>query len=371
MKYFDVIIAGGGIMGVATAYRLAREGLEVLVLEKTSVGYEASGRNAGGVRQQFRDSKETALAIHSVRIWEGLAKELDLDVEYRQGGSLRFALSEADATSLRQAVAQDQAAGLSVELLKPNEVDRLVPINMEAIRCASYCRTDGHANPTKTTQAFAGAARRFGAIIEEATEVTAITREDSTFLVEAGNTAYRAVRVMVAAGPWSAPLLHPFGVRLPLTPRRPEMAETEPLSPFLKQFVSLGDLKGYGRQTVSGTVHFGIRSIDATLEDSEPTYERVVRALNEWVALFPQMEGATIRRSWCGFTNWTPDHRPIIGPVPDEPGLFLCTGFSGHGFALGPGVASVMADFICGREPEIDVQPLGLQRFFAEEARSI
>jgi sarcosine oxidase subunit beta len=360
---FDVIIIGGGIMGLSTSYRLATEGCSTLLIEKRSAGFEASTRNAGGVRQQFRDPRETELAQYSVEIWKGLDKELSSDIEYRQGGGFRFALEPEDLPDLRATYERDVKSGLPVELLSPVEVAELIPINPRELVMASYCATDGQANPVKTCEALAAASRAAGAVIREGEGAIRVEQEGGHYKVVTNLSSYTGRKAVIAAGPWSRHLLAHMGVRLPLTPRRPEMAETEEVPPVTESFVSLGDLRGYGRQTASGNFHVGVRSIDARLDEAESTSERVRQSLETWARLFPHLEGVRIVRTWTGYTNWTPDQSPIIGPVPKIEGLFVCTGFCGHGFALGPAVGFVMADLILDRAPDVDIAPLALDRF--------
>lgn len=359
---YDVIIAGGGIMAISTAYRLAIEGLSTLVIEKSTVGYEASSRNAGGVRQQFRDPRETELAKFSVEIWKGLKDEIGTDLEYTQAGSMRLAMRDDEMEELREAYKRDRRSGLPVELLDPEDTISLMPANPQAFKLASYCPTDGHANPVLTCQAFAEAAKKRGAIVREGEAVTAIEKNGHGFTVRTTKSEFRAKQVVIAAGPWSAKLAEPF-ISLPLTPRKPEMAETEPLELFLNPFISLGDLKGYGRQTAAGNLHIGVRSIDAAIDEPDSSHTRVEQALTDWAELFPQLTGVKIRRTWSGYTNWTPDLCPIIGEIPNEPGVLICTGFSGHGFALGPAVGVIMADLLQGRPASASIKGLGVERF--------
>lgn len=360
---FDVVIVGGGIMGLSTGYRLAREGHSTLILERSTAGFEASSRNAGGVRQQFRDPRETALAMYSAEIWRHLGAELDADLEYRQGGGFRLALEADDVPELRSIFERDRRAGLPVELLTPAEVATLVPVDPTAFQLATFCPTDAQANPHKVCAAFAAAARKAGAELRENEGVRTIVRSDDGFEIATDTAVHRGRQVVIAAGPWSAELLRPLGTDLPLVPRRPEMAETEPVEPFLDAFVSLGDLRGYGRQAASGALNIGVRSIDAPLDAPESSHQRVKSSLEGWARLFPRLNGVEVRRTWTGYTNWTPDGCPVIGPVEGVEDLYVCTGFSGHGYALGPAVGVVLTDLLIGREPPVDVRALGLERF--------
>lgn len=151
----DVIIIGGGIMGCSTAYRLAQKGVDVLVLEQKEIGNGGSCRNAGGVRQSARDPKELQLAMYAVaNIWPTLSEELGVDVEYHQGGNLRLGLTEKDIKVLENHTAKSTKVGLDVKMISGDEARELCPYMSEEVIAASWCPTDGHANPLKTTLGF-------------------------------------------------------------------------------------------------------------------------------------------------------------------------------------------------------------------------
>ena len=151
----DVIIIGGGIMGCATAYRLAKQGVDVLVLEKKEIGNGGSCRNAGGVRQSARDPKELPLAMYAVaNIWPHLSEELGVDVEYHQGGNLRLGLTEKDIKVLENHTAKSLKLGLDVKMISGDEAREICPYMSKEVVAASWCPTDGHANPLKATLGF-------------------------------------------------------------------------------------------------------------------------------------------------------------------------------------------------------------------------
>jgi len=363
-KQYEVAIVGGGIAGMSTAFRLAEAGVQTVIIEKSTLGFEASSRNAGGVRHMFRDPKEIPLAKFSIEIWQNLGAELGAEVEYVQNGCVRLAMNAAEVESLKSAYEKDLAGGLPVQLLGPDEILELIPAAPGEILMASYCPEDGHANPTATCQALAEAIHRRGVTIREQTEVTSIRTSRDRFTISMNDdTVIEASKVLLAAGPWTSELLKQFDLDVPLVLRRPEMAETEVLEPFLKPFVGLGDLRGYGRQTLEGRMHMGIRNLDADLHAPESTHELIRNAKGMWSKVFPQLEQAEIVRSWSGFTARTPDECAMLGAVPGINGLFVASGFSGHGFAVGPGTGVALANIIQGKDPGVDISQLGISRF--------
>lgn len=163
----DVVVIGGGIVGCASAYHLARRGVRVLLLDKGRIGHEQSSRNMGAVRQQARDPVETPLMIECVRLWEGLARELDADIEWVQGGNLGLAATPEELARFERAERVGREFGLDCRLLGAAQVKEVVPRMASSWRGGLYTPTDGHASAPKTTQAFADAARRHGAVLEE------------------------------------------------------------------------------------------------------------------------------------------------------------------------------------------------------------
>lgn len=171
----DVLIIGGGIMGGSLAYFLAKSRKSVILLEKSHIGAEASGRNNGGVRQQGRNPAEFPLAVKSVEMWPCLSKELGYDIEYRRGGNLMLARNQQQMAAFEERVKREKEMGLDVRLVTPEEASRLVPgLLKKKITGGAYCPTDGTANPIRVSFAFAKAAKARGAKIYTHTEVIGI-----------------------------------------------------------------------------------------------------------------------------------------------------------------------------------------------------
>ena len=177
MQPTDVVIIGGGISGVAAAYELAGAGASVTLVEKGDLASMASGWTLAGVRQSGRDPAEIPLAVAAVKRWEQLAEALEADVEYRQDGNLRLARTEDEVPVIARLVDEGRSLGLPMEYLDGNDdVRRLAPALAPSILAASYCPTDGHANPLKVVRAFAEAAKRRGVTVSTVGLVPAITK---------------------------------------------------------------------------------------------------------------------------------------------------------------------------------------------------
>src|SRR5829696_2461907 len=218
MRTTEVVVIGGGISGTAAAYELARAGVRVTLLEQGSLASMASGWTLAGVRQSGRHPAELPLATAAVARWEQLGEELGADVEYRREGNLRLARSPAEVPVIQTIVAEQRDLGLDLSYLPDNAAVReIAPAIAPSVLAASYCPTDGHANPIATVQAFARAAERHGATLSTETLVTAIDVSDGHVRgVHTTGGHIAAATVVVAAGVHTTRLCAPLGLDVPI-----------------------------------------------------------------------------------------------------------------------------------------------------------
>src|SRR5436309_2372211 len=212
----EIVIIGGGIVGCAAAYYLARRGLAPLLLEGREVGGQQSGRNWGFVRQQGRDPLELPLMMESNRLWQGLEAELGADMEWVQGGNLALAASEERMALFEEWLGIARSFGLDTRLLRRRDLEAVAPGMHGSWVGGMYTPSDGHAEPAKATEAFARAAAARGATIETgrmAESLLTANGEIAGVVTDAGEI--RTTRLVCAAGAWSAPLLRTVGLRLP------------------------------------------------------------------------------------------------------------------------------------------------------------
>jgi len=362
-----IVIIGGGIMGCATAYNLARRGVTALVLDKSAVAAEGSGLNAGGVRAQCRDRRERPLALASVALWPQLADLLDADVEYARSGNIRLASTEERLARLQAEGEEEQADGLAVELWDRDTLYRRAPYLGDGFVGAKYCATDGVAHPIRTTRAFAHAALRHGAQIRAHTAVTAIHARDGAITgVTArhrGETWHiETPLVLHAAGPWTPQLAEPLGVDVPVRSIRLPMAATEPITPPFAPFLSSHDRGVAARPTPRGEI------LVSGFGDPNPTFAKHVTdadvaTLRRVEQMVPALRGIPFARTWAGLLDVTSDEVPITGPVDGVTGYWLATGWSGHGFCLGPIMGQLLAEWIIDGAPSLDLNAFHLSRF--------
>ncbi len=372
-KTADVVIVGGGCMGVSVAYYLGRRGVHDIVLleRETMLGTGSTGRCAGGARLQFSHESNIRLSLESIAVFEGFEDEFDQPIDFKQDGYL-FLLSEpASVAAFERNLEMQRGLGVPVEWLDVDEAMRLSPgTRPEGIRAATFCGRDGIADPNSVTMGFAKAAQRHGVEIVREAEVTGID-------VEAGRVARVLTEqgtietpiVVNAAGPWSQRVGALAGVDVPVQPvRRHVFIGDVPLdgrrSPSNRILTIDFDSSFYFHRESTGIL-FGMGDPDQApgfdqsvnwdfLEQITPIAERRL----------PVLADAGISTAWTGLYEMTPDAMPIIGPVVQVEGLYLITGFSGHGFQHSPAAGRIVADMIVGKGiGDIDLSPFRFERF--------
>jgi sarcosine oxidase subunit beta len=370
----DVIIIGGGISGVAAAYALAREGVAVTLLEQHGLAAMASGWTLAGVRQSGRHPAELPLAMAAVEMWQRLGEELDADIEYRQGGNLRLARDDVESHTIQRMVDEQRALGLDLEFLDGNAAVRAVaPAVSEAVIAASFCPTDGHANPTLTVRAFARAAERHGAEIRVGEKVEAIAAAcDHVIGVRTREKTYKAAKVVVAAGIHSPALLAPLGLALPLDLKMVTVVRSRPQPRLFDQVFGTANAVCAGRQEVTGRFRItgGIRDWDGAMDETDTGWPRLrpslsaVRGVIERGSFYlPAFGEAPIDDVWAGLIDMTPDGLPVIEAAPEIDGLIVAAGFSGHGFGIGPTTGSLLRDLVLETSPSLSLAPFSRARF--------
>lgn len=364
----EVAIVGGGIMGAATAYYLARRGLkDVILLEKDLLSQASTGLSVGGIRQQFSHPANIRLSQQSVRVFLSFREEFGVDIGYRRAGYLFLAGKEETWRDFLTSAETQRRLGVPVELLDQKEISARWPyLNVIDIRGGTFCAEDGYADPYLVATGFAQAARRLGVRIEEMTPVTAI-RVQSERVTEVVTTRgnVQAPVVVNAAGPWAAQVGRMAAVELPVLPYRRQAFVTQPFELFPRPVPMIIDQDAafYFRGADPGLIMGMSDSQEPPgfrLHVDREFLERVVEAA---VLRSPKIESARILRGWAGLYEVTPDDNPIIGPVPFRPGFFCAVGFSGHGFQHGPAVGQIMSRLVTGTDPEFDLEPFSYDRF--------
>ncbi len=370
----EVIVIGGGVIGNSAAYYLAQRGLSVIVLEGSDhIGNGGSSRNGGGVRQSGRDVRELPLVMYGIKnLWPHLSEELEVDCEYHQDGNLRLGKNEKHKEILTNLANNARGCGLDVRMIDGEEVRQINPYLSEEVTCASWCPTDGHANPLTTTLGFYKAARKLGARFisgEKVLELKTVKGRVRKVLTAAGNT-YEAENVIVAAGFDSRPILGSVGIDVPMTRSLLECLVTEAEPYMFDQMLGTAEADFYGHQTKHGSFVFGgssglepFNKDNGTPVSSAKTAPCICRGIMKY---FPDLANAKIVRTWGGWSDKSADGVAVVGAIDEVPGLYTSCGMSGHGFGIGPAVGHQLAQLIATGTTDVDLSPLRYDRFKAK-----
>ena len=370
----SIVIVGGGLMGLSAAFHLRRTDarVHVTVLERASPGAAASGASAAGVRVMGRDPAERALALASLARWPELDRELEGATGYRRGGGLRVALDAQAWEAAPGWVAEQRADGVPVEVVSAGDVRRLAPGIAPGALGGVLCALDGQAGAMATVQAFASAARRLGARLDEGAVASGVVVERGRVVavMRADGRRDACDAVVVVAGAWTPTLLRELGVRIPMLTRPLQMLLTEPGPRTLAPVVSAFDRRLSFKQLDDGAYLIGggwpARITDEAANAWELLDDSVQGSLAVAREVYPPVGECKLARGWAGLEAFMPDDLPVLGPVPDIGGLFVAAGFSGHGFALTPMVGDILARLALGHDARADLwRGLRVERFAA------
>lgn len=416
-KRADVVVIGGGIVGVATAFFLAQRGVSVAVCEKGRVAGEQSSRNWGFCRQQRRDPRELPLIIESLRLWRGLDAAIGGDTGFRQAGVMHLADDEATEAYSAWWLEQANLYQLDTRVVRGPELEDLLPGAAHRWRSGLLTASDGRAEPHKAAPAIATAVRRLGGAVLQDCAVRGIETAGgriSAVVTEKGTVACGAA--VLAGGAWSRLFCRSLGLALPQLWVRASVLRTSRVDggPEVSAWASNGFAfrkRLDGGYTVAhggvsdidlGPANFrffrqflpalrgrrkafrlrlGRRFLDELMEprrwaldrpspfeavrvlDPAPSPDILDGAAANLRAAFPAFREAAIAERWAGYIDATPDGIPVISPVDALPGFFIATGFSGHGFGIGPGAGRLMAELVTGAPPVVDPAPYRFARF--------
>jgi glycine/D-amino acid oxidase-like deaminating enzyme len=367
----DVLIVGGGLAGTAAAYYLAREGVEVVLVERYDLNTQASGSNAGSLHAQIAHepfvtegedwarayAPTISLLVESIRMWTGLDAELNDDLEVSVGGGILLAETDAQMRDIRRKMAIERAHGLEVEWVDRAELAKLAPYASAKMLGGAFCPTEGKANPLKATPAFARAAAKKGARFLTRTRVTGLAAERGGYSAETSAGPIHARRVVNSAGAEAGRIAAFLGIDLPIEANPIQVNVTEPVEPFIPHLVYSAGEKLTLKQAKNGSLLIGGGWPARWSASAErPTVDMASLRSNLAIAasVVPRVASARLLRVWPAIVNGTADWKPILGEVPGLPGFFM-NFFPWMGFTAGPIAALITAALVMGRKPPFDI----------------
>ena len=365
----DVLIVGGGAIGCAAAFFLARAGAAVTLLERGELAGEATGASAGmlaALSDEGGDRGPTfqSLCLESLQLYEALLPVLEatgIDVRYRRAGVLHVALDGGQAEGLRERFEGQKAAGRDVRWLDASEVARVEPQISPGAVAAMLSPTEPYLDPQGLAQALAAAARQHGAVIETGVAVRRLGVKDGRpRALAVDGRVHEAETMVVAAGPWTAALARPLGVRVPVRPVRGQMLSLRgPAAPL--RHVIWGD-HAYLVPREEGQTFVG-----ATVEDVGFRKRTTVAALRRLeqaaIGLVPGLAKAPRLGAWAGLRPASADGLPIIGPLPGQANVWVATGHFRNGILLAPITGQLLAESIVAGRPDPVLAPFSPDRF--------
>ena len=413
----DIVVIGGGIVGVSTAWMLAKQGVDVVLCEKGFIAGEQSGRNWGWVRVQGRDEREIPMVLESLRIWEGMADEIGEDVGFRRGGCTFTANKDKEMRGFADWAELAKTYDIDTRVLDARQILELVPTSGIPWKGALHTPTDGRAEPHLAAPAIARAAEKNGATVLTGCAVRGI--ETSGGEVSAVVTEHGSIQtsvVLCAAGAWTSMFCRSLDIDLPQLKVRGTVARTAPCKNVLngnlfderlgirrRQDGGYSVAHGmvlehpvtpssfrYFRKFFKALMHeiqlvrldFGRDFIDEwrtpkkwALDQPSPfegtralnpkPTERVLKDIKENIGvIFPDLKDTPLVEAWGGMIEATPDVVPVIDEAESIRGFYMATGFSGHGFGIGPGAGKAIAGMLTGNDSGIDLSAFRLKRFF-------
>ncbi len=374
----DVVVVGGGVHGASVTYHLARKGAgRVALLEKKFLASGPTGRSTAVVRRHYAHDYLTVSANRSAEIYRHWNEIVGDECGYSEIGWVQF-VGEPDRAVMEKGVARARELGARVRMIALDELNTLIPaMAIDDIGAACYEQHSGCADPALTTSAYAHRARELGARILQDTEVTSIrTAGGGVTGVRTTKGEIDAPVVVVCAGLWANRLTSPLGVEIPIEPRRHQMIVFRRPPEFPTHPAVYDLIQGtycrpdHGDLTLYGITRYA-EVADPDRYNEAADFEEIVKTTEAIARRFPVMERGLSRGGYAALYDETPDHQPVLGPVPEVPGLYLDCGWSGHGFKHAPVTGDVISEVILtGRYPDgLDAGEFSVTRF--REGRTI
>ena len=357
---YDVIIIGAGIMGCSTALDLSKRGFKVAVLEKSTVGAGSTGKSSAIIRQHYSNEVTAQMALYSLSVFQNFSDAVTGDCGFTQCGFLVLT-SENDAKGMQENVALHQKMGIEAEILGREEIQKRWPyISLAETSLAAYEPQSGYADPNLTLNGYVRAAKDRGVRFHQETPVTDIRLSRGKVIgIDTPLEQFDAPLVINCGGPWGAEIARFAGVELPINPCRVQAAFFRRPPPFADPHPVVADFVHavYWRPETGNLTLVGLIDpeeenyiVDPDAYNENVDFDFIADAGGRLVNRYPGLEDSESTGGFAALYAITPDWHPIIDELVEGSGLYICAGFSGHGFKLGPAVGLMTADMITGEE---------------------
>ncbi len=370
----DVVIIGGGINGVSTAFHLARHGVRVTLLEKRFIAGGPSGASSAIVRQHYSNPVTARMALESLRFWQNFEDLVGGDCGFTNTGFF-VGVGPEDVDALQANIALQQSVGIRTSFVAPEETREIEPhIDVGGLGGAAYEPEGGYCDPSSAANGFVRAALRLGATVRTGVTATGLRLQGSRVSgVETDQGFVAGEKVVITAGPWTNALLRSVGVQLPMIVARVKVGVYR-RPPGFERHCVWGDFTTqiYLRPETGGLMLVGSISPDESkdqVQDPDRYNERVAWEIladfaERAARRFPLMRNCHLASSYASLYDITPDWHPVLDAVPACEGLYVCSGSSGHGFKLAPAVGRMMAQLVLeGKNPEDDINLFAWERY--------
>ncbi len=367
-KTADVVVIGGGIVGLSIAYYLAlKKAGKIVLFEKGQLGEGSTSRCVGGIRTQFSTEINIRFSLESLKTFEQFKEEFGINPEFRRIGYLFFGTSDWEIEAFKKNIKLQRKFGIPVEFLNSDEIGSRWPyLRVDDVLGGTFCSWDGYAGPNEILSGFASGAKRAGVRIHEGTEVIGIsTASGKIQSVKTKNEEISTPVVVNAGGPYAASIGGMAGVEIPVKPLRRQIFVTAPFHLTDHPIPLTIDFhRGwYFRQEGDGLLLSGPLDLEPSF-NLNTEYEAMAEASENAMYRVPVLEKARIARGWAGLYEISADHHAILGRVPGVEGFILANGSSGHGFQHSPAIGKVISELIVdGEAATIDVSSLSIERF--------
>jgi len=410
----DVVVIGGGIVGVCTAYYLAKDGVKVALLEKGRIGAEQSSRNWGWCRQMNRDERELEIATRSLELWDRLNSESKAAIGFRRCGLLYLAENDSEVETWAKWCNWAKGEGVRTDVLTADQATERGAASSRRWKGGVFSPTDGIADPAAAAPVIAAAIQEMGGTVHQFCAALSVDRlGGKTCGVVTESGTIKTDRVVLAAGAWASSFCRQLGISFPQASVRssilsitkspdhlPDAVHTSSVSltrrsdggytlaisglaqfdptfqslryagQFLPMFVQRrdslrpGDLQGlrYGHESRRRFGHGMTTPMQKhRILDPRPNQAVIDETLRRARILFPELGTSAVQNAWAGYIDSTPDGVPVIDEI--QPGVFLSAGMSGHGFGVGPGYGQMTASLVQGHVPDLSHSQYAFTRF--------